>query len=712
MNRVHQESLPGLSSGEQSPVGNKRKANPLQANRSAKIRSAMGRAPESRSVAGRAAKAADSSFWPRFKSELLNGNEHNKVFQSWLKDLCLSEEPRSEEPRPEGAPGDSQEMRLTLQLPSPLHKKWAAENILPLLQTRAGKHYGKPCQIGFQIRSASASGGKSPDPAGRSAIGSAVRRRRTQKKSAAPAAKDTASMSRVHHQESLPVLSLGCSSAADARAVDARTGKSPEEGFAPAASRFVPGRAPAAPSAEKNPALAASAADSRAFDSRAVAARRSADSSFEKELSLPLSSSPEGAQRAAAQRGTERQLAGLTETPPPLTRAPLTQEPLTQAPLTQAPPLPRNMPAEGGLQSAPSKIAPPRNSLPRLANRSKTAFFHPDYLFDNFIVGKNNEFAREACFCLTQRRSLAFNPIFIHGPSGVGKTHLLNALGWEFAAGFPEKRIHYLSAEKFLNECIHSIQRREMKRFQKKYRSRCDLLLLDDIQMIARGTAVQEEFFHTFNELFNRGAPVVLCCDSPPSRVPGLEDRLRSRMEGGLVAEISYPDWETRVAILKSKAERKGLEIPDKILFQIARNHRRSIREMEGALNKIKMLSDLKGVPLSLEYMQSLLEKAAPRPITALEIQKKTAKKFHVSLEEALSPSRKKDALLARQTAMYFIKTKLRKSLSDTGRLFGGKDHSTVVNGLKKIEKLKAKDPEFRLALDELEREMESCGAL
>ena len=339
--------------------------------------------------------------------------------------------------------------------------------------------------------------------------------------------------------------------------------------------------------------------------------------------------------------------------------------------------------------------------------RSKTVFFNPDYLFENFIVGKHNEFAHGVCFSLARQNDGDFNPLFIYGPSGVGKTHLLNALGQEFFKTHSGKRIHYLSAERFLNECIYSIQKREMKQFQKKYRSQCDLLLLDDIQMIARGTVVQEEFFHTFNELFNRSIPVVVCCDSPPSRVPGLEERLRTRMEGGLVVEMSYPDLETRVAILKSKMERKRLILSDKVIFQIAGNCKKSIREMEGVLNKIKMLSDLKGGIVSSEYINGILERMTPPPLTVSEIQKKIAKKFHIPVEDMLSLSRKKNTVLARQTAMYFIKAHLKRSLSDIGRIFGGKDHSTVVNGFKKIEKLKARDSEFQLIFEELHREIQ-----
>ena len=337
---------------------------------------------------------------------------------------------------------------------------------------------------------------------------------------------------------------------------------------------------------------------------------------------------------------------------------------------------------------------------------SKTVFFNPDYLFENFVIGKHNEFAHGACSRISKQNEAGFNPLFIYGPSGVGKTHLLNALGQEFFKNQPGKRIQYLSAERFLNECIYSIQKREMKQFQKKYRSQCDLLLLDDIQMVARGTVVQEEFFHTFNELFNRNVPVILCCDNPPSRIPGLEERLCTRMQGGLVVEISYPDLETRVAILKNKMRAKQLILSDKVIFHIARVHKKSIREMEGVLNKIKMLSDLKGGVLSPEYIHMILSRIGSPQLTVLDIQKKVAKTFHVSLEEMLSCCRKKNIVLARQTAMYFIKTSLKKSLSDIGRIFGGKDHSTVMNGLKKIENLKVKDPEFRFHLEELAREI------
>ena len=336
----------------------------------------------------------------------------------------------------------------------------------------------------------------------------------------------------------------------------------------------------------------------------------------------------------------------------------------------------------------------------------KTVFFNPDYLFENLIVGKHNEFAHGVCLSLTKQKECSFNPLFIHGPSGVGKTHLLNAVGQEFSRHYSGKKIHYLSAERFLNECIHAIQKREMKQFQKKYRSQCDLLLLDDIQMIARGTVVQEEFFHTFNELFHKNIPVVLCCDTSPSRIPGLEERLRTRMEGGLVVEISYPDLETRVAILKSKMEKKQLILSDKVIFRIAQNCKKSIREMEGALNKIKMLSDLKGGILSPDYIDTILSRIGPPPLTVIEIQKKVAKKFNISLEEMLSSCRKKNIVLARQTAMYFIKMALKKSLSDIGRIFGGKDHSTVVNGLKKVERLKAQNPDFKMDLEDLHQEI------
>ena len=322
-------------------------------------------------------------------------------------------------------------------------------------------------------------------------------------------------------------------------------------------------------------------------------------------------------------------------------------------------------------------------------------FFNPEYLFENFIVGSHNEFAYSACLEIV-KNTRAFNPLFIYGPSGLGKTHLLNAIGQKILQGNPSTKIRYLSAERFLNECVQSIQKREMPFFRKKYRNNCDVLLIDDIQMIAKGEAVQEEFFHTFNDLQSHGARIVLCCDKAPGHINRLEERVKTRLEGGLIADIFYPDIETRLAIVKYKSKKKELFLSEDLCFQVASTCKNSVREIEGVLNKIKMMSELHGGGLSSDHLQNILKDIAQPALTVEDIQKKVSESFNLSIEDLKSQTRKKHIVIARQTAMYFIKKYMKKSLSDIGNLFHRKDHTTVINSIKKVEKLKLEDVEFK----------------
>ncbi len=330
-----------------------------------------------------------------------------------------------------------------------------------------------------------------------------------------------------------------------------------------------------------------------------------------------------------------------------------------------------------------------------LPSFEKPNLFNPEYLFENFIVGSHNEFAHGACLEIV-KNTQSFNPLFIYGPSGLGKTHLLNAIGQKILKDNPQTKIRYLSAERFLNECIQSIQKREMPLFRKKYRNNCDVLLIDDIQMIAKGEAVQEEFFHTFNELQNHGARIVLCCDRTPCHIHRLEERVKTRFEGGLIADIFYPDMETRLAIIKYKLNKKGLFLSEELSSQVAQTCKNSVREIEGVLNKIKMMSELHGGALSSSHLQNILKDIAQPALTAEEIQKMVSKSFNLPVEDLKSPTRKKNIVIARQTAMYFIKKYLKKSLSDIGFLFHKKDHTTVINSIKKVEKLKSESLEFK----------------
>ena len=333
--------------------------------------------------------------------------------------------------------------------------------------------------------------------------------------------------------------------------------------------------------------------------------------------------------------------------------------------------------------------------------KDKKRHFNSEYIFENFIVGSSNEFAYSAAVAAANK-SDEFNPLFIYGPSGLGKTHLLNAIGQKALDINDTSKVVYLSAERFLNECVMAIQKREMDKFRKKYRSPCDFLLVDDIQMIAKGEKVQEEFFHTFNDLCNQGTKIVFCCDKQPSSIPKLEDRMRTRFEGGLIVDISYPDLETRLAIIKHKSKRKKLFLSKDTLLKIAKSCQNSIRETEGVLNKIKMMSDLYKEGLSAAHIQNILKDVSSRDLSVEDIQKIVAEKFLLSVEDLKSPTRKKNIVTARQTAMYLIRKHFKKPLSDIGYLFNKKDHTTVLNSIKKVESLLAKDPDFKRKFEDL----------
>jgi chromosomal replication initiator protein len=328
-----------------------------------------------------------------------------------------------------------------------------------------------------------------------------------------------------------------------------------------------------------------------------------------------------------------------------------------------------------------------------------------DYTFGTFVVGRNNEFAHAASFSISENPGKEnYNPLFICGPTGMGKTHLLNAVGNHIRQGFPHLRILYVSAERFLNECISSIRRSEMDRFRMRYRDKCDVLLMDDIQVLGRGEAVQEEFFHTLNDFFEKDQQVIVASDRMPKDIKGLEDRIRTRLEWGLIADIQMPDIETRVAILKYKAERKGIMLPNDVVSHVARISKRSIRELEGNLNKIKMFSELQGIPIDMELAKRVLSTHDDvATITIDDIQKLVADHYKVRLPDLKSKTRTKPLVIARQVAMFLVKKHLDRSLVDIGRSFGGKDHTTVMNALRRIEDQLNKDSEIKRDIEELE---------
>ena len=338
-------------------------------------------------------------------------------------------------------------------------------------------------------------------------------------------------------------------------------------------------------------------------------------------------------------------------------------------------------------------------------DRGRRDILSPDYTFNTFVVGRYNEFAHAACFSIAEKPGTeGYNPLFICGPTGMGKTHLLNAVGNHIRQKHPHLRICYLSAERFLNECISSIRRGEMEKFRLRYRERCDILLMDDIYFLGRGEAVQEEFFHTLNDFFEKGRQVVVASDRMPKDIKGLEDRIRTRLEWGLIADIQMPDMETRVAILRYKAERRNLKIPDDAVSYIARISKRSIRELEGNLNKVKMYSELQGFEINIELAKRVLSTHDDTAsITVEDVQRLVSDHYRVRVIDLKSANRSKPLVTARQVAMYLIKKNLDKSLVEIGRHFGGKDHTTVINALKRVESQLQKDSELKKDVDELQ---------
>jgi chromosomal replication initiator protein len=359
----------------------------------------------------------------------------------------------------------------------------------------------------------------------------------------------------------------------------------------------------------------------------------------------------------------------------------------------------------GALEEAMSHRTVQEPPKPAPSDLTRRDFLSSDHTFNTFVVGRYNEFAHAACFNIAQNPGTeGYNPLFICGPTGMGKTHLLNAVGNHIRQQHPNFRICYLSAERFLNECISSIRRGEMEKFRIRYRERCDVLLMDDIYFLGRGEAVQEEFFHTLNDFFEKGRQVVVASDRMPKDIKGLEDRIRTRLEWGLIADIQMPDMETRVAILRYKAEKRNLRIPEDAVAYIAHISKRSIRELEGNLNKVKMYSELQGLEINLELAKRVLSTHDDTTtITVEDIQKLVGDHYRVRLVDLKSANRSKPLVTARQVAMFLIKRNLDKSLVEIGRHFGGKDHTTVINALRRIESQLQKDSDLKKDVDELQ---------
>ena len=332
------------------------------------------------------------------------------------------------------------------------------------------------------------------------------------------------------------------------------------------------------------------------------------------------------------------------------------------------------------------------------------SLLNPKFTFESFVVGNCNQFAHAAARSVATNPSRSYNPLFLYGGVGMGKTHLMHAIGRELMTRYATMRVVYTSSERFMNEMIACIRTERMPQFHQRYRE-ADVLLIDDIQLIGNKERTQEEFFHTFNELHDHQKQIVLSSDSPPKDIPGLLDRLRSRFEWGLMADIQPADLETKMAILDKKAEEDGVTLPDDVRTFLASKTKGNIRELEGALIKLIAYSSLTGTAIHLQMAQQILKhmvQTQERRVTIDAIQKAVAEKFQIKQAELKTKSNTKKVVYPRQVAMYLTKELTHASLPEIGRAFGGKHHTTVIHSINKIDKERHIDPELNRLLHSL----------
>ena len=329
---------------------------------------------------------------------------------------------------------------------------------------------------------------------------------------------------------------------------------------------------------------------------------------------------------------------------------------------------------------------------------------NPRYRFETFVVGGSNQFAHAASQAVAERPSKAYNPLFLYGGVGLGKTHLMQAIGHSIKRRNPAARLSYLSAEKFTNDMIASLRFDRMPGFRDRFRS-VDVLLVDDIQFIASRERTQEEFFHTFTDLHDQQKQIVISSDCPPKEISAIEERLRSRFEWGLIADIQPPDLETKIAILHKKAESERVTLPDDVAEFIARSIRSNIRELEGALIRLIAYTSLTGTEISLAVTQQVLKnvlESQDRRITIESIQKRVAEHFGLRPQDLKVRSNSKAIAFPRQVSMYLVKQLTSASLPEIGRQFGGKHHTTVLHSINKIDSLRRSDKELNRTVNRL----------
>lgn len=379
---------------------------------------------------------------------------------------------------------------------------------------------------------------------------------------------------------------------------------------------------------------------------------------------------------------------------------------LTPPPLESAPPL------------ALSPVTPPQpSSEPSLMDEEIIgidrdvlgAALDPRFTFDNFVVGKPNELAYAAALRVAESQTAHFNPLFLYGGVGLGKTHLMHAIAWHIKTSHPKRRVIYLSAEKFMYQFVRALRYKDTVSFKEQFRS-VNVLMIDDVQFISGKETTQEEFFHTFNALVDQNHQIIISADKSPSDLEGMEDRLKSRLGWGLVADIHPTTYELRLGILHAKADTLNIGIPKDVMEFLARKIISNIRELEGALNRIIAHATLVGREITLETTHEVLRdllKANDRRVTIEDIQKRVAEYYGIKISDMQSARRSQNVVRPRQVAMYLAKGLTSRSLPEIGRKFGGRDHTTVLHAVRKVEEIRTQDREFSEDLDILRRTLE-----
>ncbi|HSV96104.1 MAG TPA: chromosomal replication initiator protein DnaA [Spirochaetota bacterium] len=362
-----------------------------------------------------------------------------------------------------------------------------------------------------------------------------------------------------------------------------------------------------------------------------------------------------------------------------------------------------------GRATAVDTPAPAEPSRPVEGTDYSAQRLNPRYTFENFVIGPNNQLAHAAAISVSRAPATQYNPLFIHGGTGLGKTHLMQAIGHHILRERPYLKVLYVPSEEFVNEFIQAIRTNTITSFKIKYRN-VDVLLIDDIQFIEKKEQTQEEFFHTFNTLHNNKKQIIISSDRPPKDLSTLEERLRTRFEWGLLTDIQPPNLETREAILRNKAERDNMNIPDEVLNYIARRIKSSIRALEAALIRLNMVAVVKNEPITIAHakthLKDLFDEDTQKKISPADIMSKVAERFEVSVEDLSSKSRHSRVVLPRFVAMYISRKMTDLTTIDIGREFGDRDHSTVLNAMNNVEKMIKEDEEFKERVEDMITEL------